>query len=83
MNSSEGRGFAREARVRASKDKRCVQKPLFIVHSDACGRITPITNDNKNYFVLFPDEVTHYCVSYLITYKSDVFSAFTYFYCKE
>ena len=65
------------------KDKRYVRRPLFIVHSDVCGPITPTTIDNKNYFVLFVDEFTHYCVSYLITYKSDVFSIFKDFIAKS
>lgn len=46
------------------------------MQSDVCGPITPPTIDNKNYFVLFVDQYTHYCVVYLITYKSEVFTAF-------
>lgn len=65
------------------KDKSHVKRPLFIVHSDVCGPITPSTNDNKNYFVLFVDEYTHYCVTYLLTYKSDVFAAFKDFVAKS
>ena len=61
---------------RRVKDKSHVRRPLFIVHSDVCGPITPPTINNKNYFVLFVDEFTHYCVTYLITYKSDVFNVF-------
>uniref|UniRef100_V5GMX9 Copia protein n=1 Tax=Anoplophora glabripennis TaxID=217634 RepID=V5GMX9_ANOGL len=34
-----------------SKNKSHVQRPLFIVHSDLCGPITPSTIDNKNYYV--------------------------------
>lgn len=59
-----------------SKDKNHVKRPLFIVHTDVCGPITPTTVTNKNYFVLFVDQYTHYCVTYLITNKSDVFSVF-------
>lgn len=58
------------------KDKSYVKRPLLNVHSDVCGPITPSTVNNKNYFVLFVDEYTHYCVTYLLMYKSDVFSAF-------
>ena len=65
------------------KNKDYIQRPLFIVHSDVCGPITPSTVDNKNYFVLFVNEFTHYCVTYLITYKSDVFSVFQDFVAKS
>ena len=65
------------------KDERYVKRPLFIVHSDVCGPITSTSIDNENYFVIFVDEFTHYCVSYLITYKSDVFSIFRDFIAKS
>lgn len=58
-----------------SKSK-IIKRPLFNVHSDVCGPITPTTLDNKNYFVIFVDEYTHYAVTYLIAHKSDVFAAF-------
>ncbi|CAH0564599.1 unnamed protein product [Brassicogethes aeneus] len=58
------------------KDKNYVKRPLFIVHSDVCGPITPSTVNEKNYFVLFVDQFTHYCVTYLIKNKSDTFSCF-------
>lgn len=58
------------------KDKEHIIRPLFIVHTDVCGPITPSTIDHKNYFVFFIDEFTHYCITYLISHKSDVFSVF-------
>ncbi|KPI92981.1 Copia protein [Papilio xuthus] len=66
-----------------AKDKSYIKRPLYNIHSDVCGPITPTTVDNKNYFVLFVDEYTHYCVTYLLTYKSDVFSAFKDFVAKS
>ena len=39
--------------------------------------------DNKNYFVMFIDEYTHYCVTCLITHKSEIFSAFKDFIAKS
>ncbi|CAH2090566.1 unnamed protein product [Euphydryas editha] len=66
-----------------TKNKNYVNRPLFIVHTDVCGPITPSTLNNKNYFVLFVDQFTHYCVTYLITYKSDVFSVFKDFVTKS
>lgn len=65
------------------KDKSYITRPLFVVHSDVCGPITPPSIDNHNYFVLFVDQFTHYCVTYLITYKSDVFSCFKDFVAKS
>lgn len=58
------------------KDKSYVSRPLFITHSDVAGPITPSTINNQNYFVLFIDEFTHYCVTYLMEHKSEVFSMF-------
>lgn len=58
-----------------SKSK-IIKRPLFNVHTDVCGPITPSTFDGKNYFVLFVDEYTHYCATYLIAHKSDVFAVF-------
>lgn len=66
-----------------NKDKSYIQRPLYVVHTDVCGPITPSTINNKNYFVLFVDQYTHYCVVYLLTHKSDVFSAFKDFVSKS
>ncbi|CAK9833160.1 Copia protein [Anthophora retusa] len=48
-----------------AKDKIHIKRPLFIIHSDVCGPITPSTINDKNYYVLFVDEFIHYCVTYL------------------
>lgn len=32
--------------------------------------------NSMNHFILFIDEFIHYCVIYLVTYKSDIFSVF-------
>ncbi|CAD7081866.1 unnamed protein product [Hermetia illucens] len=65
------------------KDKSHVKRPLFIIHSDVCCPISPTAINNKNYFVLFVDEYTHYCVSYTIAHKSDVFLVFKDFVAKS
>ncbi|CAD7091660.1 unnamed protein product [Hermetia illucens] len=65
------------------KDKSHVKRPSFIIHSDVCGPISPTAINNKNYFVLFVDEYTHYCVSYTIAHKSDVFLVFKDFVAKS
>ena len=59
-----------------SKEKSPIMRSLFNVHSDVCDPITPPTIDDKRYFVIYIDEYTHYCVTYLIAHKSDVFSTF-------
>jgi len=54
-----------------------------VVHSDVCGPITPSTINEKNYYVIFVDQYTHYCVTYLIKNKSDVFDMFKDFLAKS
>uniref|UniRef100_A0A6V7JW40 Integrase catalytic domain-containing protein n=1 Tax=Bracon brevicornis TaxID=1563983 RepID=A0A6V7JW40_9HYME len=58
------------------RDRTHVKRPLFIIHLDACGPITPTTFDEKNYFVTFIDEFTHYTVIYLLKHKSEVLTVF-------
>lgn len=59
-----------------AKYKSHITRPLFIIHSYVCGPITPTTLNNKNYFVTFIDEFTHYKVTYLLAYKSEVLTVF-------
>lgn len=66
-----------------TKNKDNVVRPLFMIHSDVCGPITPPTIDGKNYYVVFIDQFTHYLVTYLITYKSEVFKVFKDFVSKS
>lgn len=65
------------------KNKEHIERPLFIIHSDVCGPITPSAINEKNYYVIFVDQFTHYCATYLITHKSDVFSCFKDFVAKS
>lgn len=66
-----------------TRDRSHVTRPLFIVHTDVCGPITPSTIDEKNYFVTFIDEFTHYTVVYLLQTKSEVFNTFQDFLAKS
>lgn len=66
-----------------SKNKGHVKRPLFIIHSDICGPITPPTVDNKNYFVTFIDDFTHYTVVYLLEFKSEDLKVFKDFHAKS
>lgn len=50
--------------------------PLYSIHTDVCRLISPPTMLNQNYYVTFIDEFTHYTVTYLLTYKSQVLSMF-------
>lgn len=61
--------YAKQARLPFSKkrDRSHVNRPLFAVHTDVCGPITPPTIDDKNYFVTFIDEYTHYTVENEVT----------------
>ncbi|GBP21081.1 Copia protein [Eumeta japonica] len=65
------------------KNKEHIDRPLFNVHTDVCGPITPPTLDDRNYFVVFIDEFTHYCATYLMMRKSDVFAVFKDFVAKS
>lgn len=67
---------------KAHKDKSHITRALQVVHSDVCGKITPMTPSLKQYFLTFIDDYTHYCVVYLIRQKSDVFIYFKDFVAK-
>lgn len=55
-----------------TKDKTYINRPLQIIHSDICGPITPLSLDGSKYFMIFVDQFTHYCVTYLAKFKSDL-----------
>lgn len=65
------------------RDRSHVDRPLYVIHSDVCGPIKPVTIDHKNYFVSFIDEFTHYTVIYLLENKSHVFKIFQDFVAKS
>jgi transposase InsO family protein len=70
--------YGKQARLPFNKNKikNHVTRPLFNVHTDVCGPVTPPTINSKNYFVTFIDEFTHYTVTYLITFKGEVKDVF-------
>lgn len=54
-----------------AKIKNIESRPLFLIQSDVCGRITPSTVNNKNYFVTFMGTSTILVFTYsLISQKS-------------
>lgn len=78
LNGKQGR-----LRFEKRKNKEHITRPLFVIHSDVCGPITPVSIDDKNYYVIFVDQYTHYCVTYLIKHKSDVCTMFKDFAAKS
>ncbi|KAJ3641539.1 hypothetical protein Zmor_028042 [Zophobas morio] len=77
--------YGKEARLpfNKNKNKSHVKRPLYIVHSDICGPITPSTLSCQNYFASFIDDYTHYTVTYLLTYKSELCKVFKDFVAKS
>lgn len=57
--------YGKQARLSFSKERNRnhVTRPLYTVHTDVCGPITPSTIHHKNYVVTFLDEFTHYTSS--------------------
>lgn len=53
-------------------DSKRASRPLEIVHSDVCGKITPVSWDGNEYFVSFTDDYTHVSVVYLMKTKDQV-----------
>ena len=51
-------------------------KPLELIHSDVCGKISSKSLGRAEYFVTFIDDKTRYVWAYAIKKKSDVFQKF-------
>lgn len=68
--------------VLKNKNKEYISRPLFVISSDVCGPITPVSIAVKNYYVILVDQYTHYFVTYLIKHKLDVFAMFKDFVAK-
>lgn len=51
---------------------------MFIHVRTAVAVITPciLEDENKDFVIFFVDKYTHYCATYLIAHKSDVFVVF-------
>ena len=46
-------------------------RPLQIIHTDLCGKISPPTFDGKNYFMTCIDDYTHHVTVYLLEHKNE------------
>jgi len=73
LNNIDINGKQSRLKFQKCKNKENITRPLFTVHSDVCGPISTIDNTRMNYYVVFIDQYTHYWVTCLITYTSDVF----------
>ena len=51
-------------------------KPLALIHSDVCGKISSKSLGRAEYFVTFIDDKTRYVWAYAIEKKSDIFQKF-------
>ncbi|KAL0416653.1 UNVERIFIED_CONTAM: Retrovirus-related Pol polyprotein from transposon TNT 1-94 [Sesamum latifolium] len=54
---------------------RASQK-LELIHADICGPITPISNNNKRYILLFIDDYSRKAWVHFLTEKSEAFNSF-------
>ncbi|GMG18162.1 unnamed protein product [Phytophthora fragariaefolia] len=61
------------------KSPNRAKKLLEVIHSDVCGPMETPTFSGKRYFVTFIDEYSHFCVVYLLRYKSEVAAKFAEF----
>lgn len=52
-------------------ERRRTARPLEILHSDVCGKISPPTLDEKNYFHTIIDVYTHFVIVYLMESKDE------------
>lgn len=68
--------YGKQHRLPFYKNDKRATKPLELVHSDVVGPITPVSHDNKSYFVTFLDDYTHFCYVYPIASKAEVFEKF-------
>lgn len=63
---------AKQVRLPFNTERERATRSLQIIHTDVCGPIDPGTYDGKRYFLTCIDDFTHFCVVYLLQYKSEV-----------
>ena len=56
--------------------KRQVNKPLELVHTDVCGKMSEKSIGSAEYFMTFTDEKTHYSWVYFLKTKDQAFDRF-------
>uniref|UniRef100_A0A1Y1JXU0 Integrase catalytic domain-containing protein n=1 Tax=Photinus pyralis TaxID=7054 RepID=A0A1Y1JXU0_PHOPY len=57
-------------------ESRKAKRLLEIISTDICGPITPETYDGKKYYITFIDHFSHFCVTYLLSKKSEAIEKF-------
>lgn len=62
---------AKQAKLPHNSIRERATEPLQLIHTDVCGSFDPSTYNGKQYFVTFLDDFTHFCVVFLMQYKSD------------
>ena len=60
----------------SAHSERKTSKPLELIHSDVCGKISSKSLSGAEYFVTFTDDKTRYIWVYPIKRKSEVFQKF-------
>jgi hypothetical protein len=53
----------------STQARHCVSSILNLVHGDLCGPVTPVTPDEKRYFLLLVDDMSRYMWLHLIASK--------------
>lgn len=56
--------------------ERKAKRLLETISTDICGPIKPATYDGKSYFLTFIDHFSHFCVTYLLSNKSEALEKF-------
>lgn len=52
---------------------------LELIHNDICELNEVLTREGKGYFIIFIDDFSKFCHSYLFKYKDEAFSKFCLF----
>ena len=63
----------------SSRKSRRAQTILKLVHSDTCGPISPASNGNKKYSMIFIDDFSRKASTYFLHAKSEAFNCFNKF----
>ena len=57
-------------------ERQRAEKPLGIVHSDLCGKLSSPSLGGAEYFLTYTDDKTHYVWTYVLRNKHEVFQVF-------
>ncbi|KAK3918353.1 E3 SUMO-protein ligase ZBED1 [Frankliniella fusca] len=54
-----------------NSERRRATRPLEIINCDLCGKVSPPTYNNKEYFMVCIDDYTHFEKAYLLEHKDE------------